>query len=145
MLDLLRGGGAASLRRSGGNTSGGESRCPRWGSRGPPLGSVGSNKIRRQTHRQRSVLFCGPTREGWGYWVRTNGMPQDGMATTTSPPEMLPVCPHVDDVLITKLAVRLEISKRMLSKGGGDERWGSKPNKYEVDKATNMICIPSFE
>ena len=66
-------------------------------------------------------------------------MPQDGVATTLATPEMLPVWKHVDDVLIAKLAVRVETSTRIPSKGGGDERWGSKPNKSEVAEATKII------
>ena len=67
-------------------------------------------------------------------------MPQDGVATTMATPEILPIWQYVDDVLIGNLAVRVEISTRMPSKGGGDERWGSKPHKSDVAEATKMIC-----
>ena len=56
-------------------------------------------------------------------------------------PEMLPIWRHLDDVLITNLAVRVPISTRISSKGGEDERWGSKNKKYEVAEVTKMICI----
>ena len=72
-------------------------------------------------------------------------MLQDGVAMTMVTPEMLPIFQHVDDVLIKKLSVRLAMSTRMTSKGGGDEKRGSKPKKSEVAKATNMICSPSFD
>ena len=72
-------------------------------------------------------------------------MPQDGVATTMATPEMLPVWRHVDDVLILNLAVRVAMSTRMPPKVGGDERWGSKPKKYEVAEVTKMICSPSFD
>ena len=52
---------------------------------------------------------------------------------------MLPVWRHVDDMLITKLAVRVDISTRIPSKGGRDERWRSKPKKSEVAEATKTI------
>ena len=72
--------------------------------------------------RQRSVLFQGPASEGWGCRGRPGGMPQDGVATTMATPEMLTVWQHMDYVLIAKLSVRLVMSTRMPSKGGGDER-----------------------
>ena len=53
---------------------------------------------------------------------------------------MLPNWQHMDDVLIAKLEVRVKMSTRTLSKGGGDEKWGSKPKKSEVAEATKMIC-----
>ena len=56
-------------------------------------------------------------------------------------PEMMHVYKHVDDVLIANLAVRVAISTRISSKGGGNERWGSKPKKSEVAEATKMIRI----
>ena len=67
-------------------------------------------------------------------------MPQDGVATTMVTLEMLNVWRHVDDVLIAKLTFRVAMSKSMPLKGGGDERWGSKPKKSEVAKATKIIC-----
>ena len=80
-MGRLGGEGTASLRRSGGNAGRGESLCPRRWCRNPLIVSVGRNKIRLQMRRQRSVLFRGPARERWGCRVRTNGMPQDGVAT----------------------------------------------------------------
>ena len=88
--------------------------------------------------RQRSVLFCGPASEGWGYRGRPNGIPHDGVDTTMATPEMMLVWRHVDDVLIAKLAVRVTIPTRILLKCGRDERQGSKPKKYEVSGATKM-------
>ena len=52
---------------------------------------------------------------------------------------MMPVWRHIDDVLIANLAVRVAMSTRMLSKGGLDERWVSKPKKSEVAVATKII------
>ena len=89
--------------------------------------------------RQRSVLFRGPTSEGWGCQGRTNGMTQDGLATTMVTLEMLPVWRHVDDVCIANLSVRVAMSTRMPSKGGVDEIWVSKPKKFEVAEATKTI------
>ena len=66
-------------------------------------------------------------------------MLQDGVATTMARLEILPFWQHMDDLLIANLAVRVVISTRIPSKGGGDERWGSKPKKYEVAEATKMI------
>ena len=57
--------------------------------------------------RQRSVLFRGPTSEGWGCLGRPDGMPQYGVAMTMVTPKMLNVWRHVDDVLISKLSVRV--------------------------------------
>ena len=54
-------------------------------------------------------------------------------------PEILPVWRHVDAVLIKKLTVRVTMTTRIPSKGGGDKRWGSKPKKSEVSEATNII------
>ena len=132
-------------KRSGGNSGEGKSRCPQRGCRGPPLRSVGRNEIRRQMRRQRSVLFRGPARKGWGCRGRPGGMPQDGVATTMATSEMLPIWRHVDDVLIAKLSVRAAMSTRGVLMGGVDERWGSKPKKSEVAEATKMICGPSFD
>ena len=95
--------------------------------------------------RQRSVLFCGPTRKGWGCLGRPDGILQDRVATTMVTPEMLPVWRHVDDVLITNLSVRVTMSTRGVLMGGGNERWGSKSKKSEVDEATKMICGLSFD
>ena len=89
--------------------------------------------------RKCSVMFCGPASEGWGDQGSPDGMPQDGVATTLATPEMLPVWKQMDGVLIAKLAVRVETSTRIPSKGGGDEKWGSKPKKSEVSKATKII------
>ena len=111
----------------------------RRGRHGPPLVSVGRNEIRRHMRRQRSVMFFVPSREGWGCRGRTNGMLQDGVATTMARLEILPFWQHMDDLLIANLAVRVVISTRIPSKGGRDERWGSKPKKYEVAEATKMI------
>ena len=66
-------------------------------------------------------------------------MPQDGVATTMATLEMLPVRKHVDDVIIENMAMRVTISTRTPPKGGGDERWVSKPKKSEVSEATNMM------
>ena len=85
-------------------------------------------------------MFCGPDSKGWGCRGRPNGMPQDGVATNIATPEMLPDWRHMNDVLIAKLVVRVAMSTMMPSKGGGDERWGSKLNKSEVSEATKMIC-----
>ena len=52
---------------------------------------------------------------------------------------MLPIWRHMDDVLITKLAVRMATSTRMPSKGGGYEIWLSKRKKSDVAEATKMI------
>ena len=90
-------------------------------------------------HRQRSVLFCGPASEVWGCQGSPHGMPQDGLDTTMATPEMLLVWQHVDAEIIAELEVRVAMSRRMTSKGGGDERWGSKPKKSEVAEATKMI------
>ena len=67
-------------------------------------------------------------------------MPQDGVDITMLTLEIMPVWKHVDDVLIAKLSVRLVMSTKMPSKGGGDERWVSKPNISEVYDATKIIC-----
>ena len=61
------------------------------------------------------------------------------MNTAMATLEMLPVWKHVDDVLIANIAVRVAMSTRMPSNGGGYERWGSKTNKSEVSKATKTI------
>ena len=53
---------------------------------------------------------------------------------------MLHVWRHVYDVLIANLAVRVAMSTGIMSKGGGDDRWGSKPKKYSVAEASKMIC-----
>ena len=92
-------------------------------------GSVGRNEIRRKMCRQCYVLFRGPASEGWGFRGRPNGIPQDGVNMNMATSEMLTVWKHVDGVLISKLAVRVEMSTRMPLKGGRDERWGSKPKK----------------
>ena len=63
------------------------------------------------------------------------------MAATMATPEMLPVCRHVDDVLIENLTVRVDMSTRMLSKVGGDNRRVSKANKFEASEAVKMIFI----
>ena len=70
--------------------------------------------------RQRSVLCCGPASKGRGSRGRPDRMPQDGVSTTMATPEILPVWLHVDGMIIAKLAVRLVMSTRMLSKDGGD-------------------------
>ena len=132
-------GETASPRRSGVNSGGGDSRCLQWRRHGPSIGSVGRENIRQKVQRQRSVLFCGPAREGWGCRGRPGGMTQDGMATNMSTPEILSVWIHVDDVLIAKLSVRVAMSTRMPSKGGVDEIWVSKPKKFEVAEATKTI------
>ena len=59
VLGRIRGGGKALPRRSGGNAGGGESRCLQLGCCGPPIDSVGRNKIRRKMRRQRSVMDGG--------------------------------------------------------------------------------------
>ena len=89
--------------------------------------------------KQRSIIFHGPAREGLGFPGRPIGMMQDGVATTMVTPEMLPIWRHVNDDLITKLALKVAISERMTPKSGGDERWGSKPKKDDVSEATKMI------
>ena len=66
VMGRIVGGGRGSPRRIGVNARRGGSLCPRQGRRGPLLFSVGRNKIRLQMHRQRSVLFHGPSSEGWG-------------------------------------------------------------------------------
>ena len=48
-------------------------------------------------------------------------------------------------MLIAKLAVRVAMSTRMPLKGGKDDKWGSKPKKSEVVKATKMIRRLSFD
>ena len=47
-------------------------------------------------------------------------MPQDGVAKNMVTPEMLPDLRHMNDVLISNLVVRIEISTRITLKGGGD-------------------------
>ena len=66
VLGRIGGGWTASPRKSGGNAGEGESRCTRQECHDPPLGIVGRNEIRWQMRRQRSFLFRGPTRKGWG-------------------------------------------------------------------------------
>ena len=89
--------------------------------------------------RQSSVLFHGPTSKGWVCWGRPDRIPQDDVATTMATPEMMTTWRDVDDELIVKLTVRVEMSTRMPLKGGGDERLGSKPKKIVVAEATKMI------
>ena len=89
--------------------------------------------------RQRSILFFGIASEGWCSRGRPNRIPQDGVATTMATPEMLPMWRHVEDVLIANMLVRVAISTSRPSKGGRDERWGSKSKKFEFSEATKMI------
>ena len=89
--------------------------------------------------RQRYVLFRSPNSKVLVCRGRPNGMPQDGVSTTMVMPKILPVWRHMYDVLIAKLAVRVAMSTSMPSKGGGYDRWGYKPKKYEVSEATKMI------
>ena len=97
-----------------------------------PLGSVRRNEIRRQLCRQQSILFFGSASEGWGCWGRPDEIAKDDVATTMAMPKILTVWRHVGDVIIVDMAVRVAMSTRMPSKGGGDEIWGSKPKKSEV-------------
>ena len=89
--------------------------------------------------RQRSFLFCGLAIKGWGCQGRLDRITYDGVDTTMSMPKLLPVWQHVHDVLITNLTVRVAMLAMMSSKGGGDERWRSKPKKFEVAEETKMI------
>ena len=118
-----------SPRRSGRNAGGGDSRCLQQGLHGLSLGSIRTNKIRRNMRRPRSVLFRRPAIKEWVC-----------VATAMAMLEMLPVWRHMNDVLIANLKVRLEMSTRTTLKGGGDEIWGSKPMKTEVSKTTKIIC-----
>ena len=136
---VLEGKGGDLPRRSGGDVRRGEYRCPQRGRRGLPLGSVRRNNIRQQMCGQRYVLFRCPTRKLLVCWGRPNGMPQDGVSTTMVMPKILPAWRHMYDVLIAKLAVRVAMSTSMPPKGGGYDRWGYKPKKYEVSEATKMI------
>ena len=65
-------------------------------------------------------MFCGPANKVWGCRSRPDGMPQDGVAKNMVTPEMLPDLRHMNDVLISNLVVRIEISTRITLKGGGD-------------------------